>query len=193
MEAGLQRKTVLILAGLVLIVSLAVAQSPSSDFPPDELLQHITADGLRAHMAFLSDDLMEGRGIGTRGYQLAANYVRAQFEQMGLKPAGTNGSYFQNVRFRKIELQRDKSSVSIKNNGLNRSLIIEKDYVMAGDPLSTDARVEGSGRVRRLRCKRSGIRLRRLRRHRGAGKNCGCDLWRSSQATLRSRGSFLFL
>jgi len=143
MEAGLQRKTVLILAGLVLIVSLAVAQSPSSDFPPDELLQHITADGLRAHMAFLSDDLMEGRGIGTRGYQLAANYVRAQFEQMGLKPAGTNGSYFQNVRFRKIELQRDKSSVSIKNNGLNRSLIIEKDYVMAGDPLSTDARVEG--------------------------------------------------
>ena len=92
MEAGLQRKTVLILAGLVLIVSLAVAQSPSSDFPPDELLQHITAEGLRAHMEFLSDDLMEGRGIGTRGYQLAANYVRAQFEQMGLKPAGTNGS-----------------------------------------------------------------------------------------------------
>src|SRR6185369_4345090 len=143
MEAGLQRKTVLILAGLVLVVSLAVAQSPSSDFPPDELLQHITADGLRAHMALLSDDLLEGRGIGTRGYQLAANYVRAQFEQMGLRPAGTSGSYFQNVRFRKIELQRDKSSVSVKNNGLNRSLIIEKDYVIAGDPLSTDARVEG--------------------------------------------------
>ena len=37
-------------------------------------------------------------------------YVRAQFEQMGLKSAGVNGSYFQNVRFRKIELQRDKSS-----------------------------------------------------------------------------------
>jgi len=139
----LQRKTVLILAGLVLVVSLAVAQSPSSDFPPDELLQHITADGLRAHMALLSDDLLEGRGIGTRGYQLAANYVRAQFEQMGLRPAGTSGSYFQNVRFRKIELQRDKSSVSVKNNGSIRTLTIEKDYVMAGDPLSTDARVEG--------------------------------------------------
>jgi len=143
MEAGLQRKSVLILAGLVLVVSLAVAQSPSSDFPPDELLQHITADGLRAHMALLSDDLLEGRGIGTRGYQLAANYVRAQFEQMGLRPAETSGSYFQNVRFRKIELQRDKSSVSVKNNGSIRTLTIEKDYVMAGDPLSTDARVEG--------------------------------------------------
>ena len=52
-------------------------------------------------MAFLADDLLEGRGTGTRGYQLAANYVRAQFEEMGLKPAGVNGTYFQNVRFRK--------------------------------------------------------------------------------------------
>ena len=101
MEAGLQRKGVLVLAAVVLMVSLAVAQSTSSDFPPDELLQHITADGLRAHMAFLSDDLLEGRGIGTRGYQLGAAYVRAQFEEMGLKPAGVTGSYFQNVRYAK--------------------------------------------------------------------------------------------
>ena len=63
-------------------------------------------------MAFLSDDLLEGRGTGTRGYQLAANYVRAQFEDMGLKPAGVDGSYFQNVRFRQIELLRDKSSLT---------------------------------------------------------------------------------
>ena len=80
--------------GLVLMVSFGSAQTASSDFPPDELLQRITADGLRAHMAFLSDDLLEGRGTGTRGYQLAANYVRAQFEEMGLKPAGVGGSYF---------------------------------------------------------------------------------------------------
>ena len=83
---------------------LALRQTTSSDFPPDELLQRITAEGLRAHMAFLADDLLEGRGTGTRGYQLAANYVRAQFEEMGLKPAGVNGTYFQKVRFRKIEL-----------------------------------------------------------------------------------------
>ena len=143
MEAGLQRKGFLVLAGVFLVVSLVFAQSASSDFPPDELLQHITADGLRAHMAFLSDDLLEGRGLGTRGYHVAAAYVRAQFEEIGLKPAGVNGSYFQKVRFRQIELLRDKSSVSVKNNGASRTLTIEKDYVMAGDPLSTDARVEG--------------------------------------------------
>ena len=66
--------------GLLLIVSFGSAQTASSNFPPDELLQHITVAGLRAHMAFLADDLLEGRGTGTRGYQLATNYVRAQFE-----------------------------------------------------------------------------------------------------------------
>ena len=61
-------------------------------------------------MAFLADDLLEGRDTGTRGFELAAKYVRAQFEEMGLKPGGVNGSYFQNIRFRKIELMRDQSS-----------------------------------------------------------------------------------
>ncbi len=95
-------------------------------------------------MAFLADDLLEGRGTGTRGYQLAANYVRAQFEEMGLKPAGVGGSYFQNVRFRRIELLRDKSSLVVKpKNGSTRTLTIEKDYVMGGDPLSADTTAEG--------------------------------------------------
>ena len=84
----MRTKRLLVSLVLVLTVSFGSAQTSSSDFPPNELLQRITAEGLRAHMAFLADDLLEGRGTGTRGYQLAANYVRAQFEEMGLKPAG---------------------------------------------------------------------------------------------------------
>ncbi len=134
----------LVTLGLILGVSFGSAQTASSDFPPNELLQHITADGLRAHMTFLADDLLEGRATGTRGYQLAANYVRAQFEEMGLKPAGVGGSYFQNVRFRRIGLLRDKSSFVVKpKNGSTRTLTIEKDYVMGGDPLSADTTAEG--------------------------------------------------
>lgn len=136
-------KHLLVPFGLILLVSFGLGQTASSDFPPEELLQRISAAGLRAHMAFLADDLLEGRGTGTRGYQLAANYVRAQFEEMGLKPAGGNGSYFQSVRFRKIELLRDKSSITVKHNGATRTLTIDKDYVMGGDPLSTDATAEG--------------------------------------------------
>jgi Peptidase family M28/PA domain len=139
----LRLKRVLVTLGLILVVSFVFGQTTSSDFPPEELLQRITVAGLRAHMAFLADDLMEGRGTGTRGYQLAANYVRAQFEQIGLKPAGGKNSYFQNVRFRKIELLRDKSSFSLQHNGSTRTLTIDKDYVMPGDPVSEDTTAEG--------------------------------------------------
>jgi hypothetical protein len=140
----LRTTRLLAMLSLILAVSFGSAQNSSSTFPPDGLLQRITVDGLRAHMAFLSDDLLEGRGTGTRGYQLAANYVRAQFEEMGLQPAGVGGSYFQNVRFRRIELSRDKSSFAVKqNSGSTRTLTIEKDYVMGGDPLSADTTAEG--------------------------------------------------
>ncbi len=136
-------KRFLLPLGLILTVSFGFGQTSFSHFPPEELLQRISAEGLRAQMAFLADDLLEGRGTGTRGYQLAANYVRAQFEEMGLKPAGVNGSYFQNVRFRKIELLQDKSSLTLKHNGSTRILTIFKDYVMGGDPVSADTTAEG--------------------------------------------------
>ena len=43
---------------------------------------------LRAHVEFLADDLLEGRGTGSRGHALAAAYVAAQFKQLGLEPLG---------------------------------------------------------------------------------------------------------
>ena len=76
---------------VLLCTAFAATARAQNDFPPPQLLDRITGHGIRAHMAFLADDLLEGRETGTRGYQLAANYVRAQFEQMGLEPAGNNG------------------------------------------------------------------------------------------------------
>jgi hypothetical protein len=137
-EAILPLKRWFPLLCLTLAFSLPQAQTTSSDYPPDELLQRIRAEGLRAHMAFLADDLLEGRGTGTRGFQLAANYVRAQFEQLGLKPAGVDGSYFQDVRFRKIELLRAESSLTIQSKSGVKKLTIDKDFVTVGDPLAAD-------------------------------------------------------
>jgi hypothetical protein len=55
----------------------------------------IDAAGLAAHVRFLSDDLLGGRGAGSTGYEIAARYVAAQFERLGLRPAGPDGSWFQ--------------------------------------------------------------------------------------------------
>src|SRR6185369_17921511 len=43
-----------------------------------------SADAIRAHMRFLASDALEGRGTGTRGYAVAADYVAAQFRSYGL-------------------------------------------------------------------------------------------------------------
>ncbi|MBD0327674.1 MAG: hypothetical protein ICV68_14650, partial [Pyrinomonadaceae bacterium] len=64
---------------------------------PAPLAGAINENALRAHIKFLSDDLLEGRGTGARGGELAARYIAAQFEALGLKGAGANGSFFQPV------------------------------------------------------------------------------------------------
>lgn len=68
--------------------------APASDFVP-------SPEAIKAHMTFLADDLMEGREAGTRGYDIAANYVAAQYALLGVKPAGdktaTGVSYQQHV------------------------------------------------------------------------------------------------
>src|SRR5437899_757402 len=59
--------------------------------------QEISAQRIRAHVKFLSSDLLEGRGPGTRGGELATDYIATQFALAGLEPAGDNGTYFQQV------------------------------------------------------------------------------------------------
>src|SRR5262249_28832865 len=53
-------------------------------------LETISPDRIRGHVRFLSHDLLEGRGTGQRGGDIAAEYMATQFAQYGLKPAGDN-------------------------------------------------------------------------------------------------------
>jgi Zn-dependent M28 family amino/carboxypeptidase len=57
----------------------------------------IDKEKIRAHVKFLASDLLEGRGTGQRGGDIAAEYIATHFALYGLKPAGDNGTYFQNV------------------------------------------------------------------------------------------------
>src|SRR5262249_43924741 len=50
---------------------------------------------MRKDITFLASDECEGRGVGTKGIGLAAEYIASQFRMAGLKPAGADGSYFQ--------------------------------------------------------------------------------------------------
>ena len=65
----------------------------------------ISAQRIREQTRFLGSDLMEGRGIGQRGGQLATEYIATQLALAGAKPAGENGTYFQKVPLVGIETQ----------------------------------------------------------------------------------------
>jgi Zn-dependent M28 family amino/carboxypeptidase len=75
----------------VLVTHRTAAQSPGAAIPQP------TAAAMDAHLRYLADDLLEGRGPGTRGGELATKYIAAQFQALGLQPAGADGSYFQPV------------------------------------------------------------------------------------------------
>ena len=66
-------------------------------------MQGIDAQRIRAQVRFLSDDLLEGRGTGARGGDIAAKYIATQFALDGLQPAGDNGSYLQKVEFAGVQ------------------------------------------------------------------------------------------
>lgn len=104
-------------------------------------LNAIRAEAIAAHTRFLADDLLEGRGTGTRGMALAANYAAAHFESLGLEPAGDKGSYFQHVGFRKVTLVPEGSALSLLREGREQQLRFGEDFLMRGHPLETAVEV----------------------------------------------------
>src|SRR5712692_4544702 len=65
--------------------------------PAFNALETINGEHIRWHVRYLSHDLLEGRGTGQRGGDIAAEYIATQFAEYGLKPAGDGGTYMQKV------------------------------------------------------------------------------------------------
>ncbi len=80
---------------------------------------HIDASRIRAHTRFLASDLLEGRGVGARGGDLATEYLAAQLALIGAKPAGENGTFFQPVPLVGVETKPTSSlTASAKEKSL---------------------------------------------------------------------------
>ena len=76
----------------------------------------INPENIRAHVKFLSDDLLEGRGPGLRGSELAAKYIATQFALYGLKPGGDNGTYLQQINMVGMNAIPEKTTFSLVPN-----------------------------------------------------------------------------
>lgn len=118
------------------------AQSRPAPAAKDSASIRMDAAAVKAHMAFLADDRLEGREAGTRGDALAQLYIRAQFEAAGLEPAGDRGSYLQAFRVRSTRLATDSVDFRIAGPGGERRFANGVDIALFGDPIEADQRVE---------------------------------------------------
>jgi len=95
------------LAALIVLAGVAAAQRDWT----------VLGDAWWAHIRYLGDDKLEGRGTGTEGFAKAAAYVTDQFQKAGLQPAGEHGGYSQTVEFNVLQLDEANSSLAITQSG----------------------------------------------------------------------------
>jgi len=124
------RKLLLALGSLAIL--LAAAPAPRSGDGLSRALSAVSAPRISARIRFLADDLLEGRGTGARGSEIAARYIAAEFAEDGLVPAG-RGGFLQNFEMvgvttsseSVLTLATPKGKIELKNG--ENSVISTRD------------------------------------------------------------------
>jgi Zn-dependent M28 family amino/carboxypeptidase len=121
------------------VLACALFTSASAAAPPSAEVARSAAN-MKAHMTFLSSDLLEGRDSGSKGFDIAAEYVASQFRQLGLTPAGDKGTFFQHVP---LWASRPTSKGSVVLNGPagDVSLVFGEDYFPGRTPVAGQTHV----------------------------------------------------
>lgn len=114
---------------LGLLPSLLLAQGP------------ITEPELRAHLAFLSDELMEGRGTGQRGGELAVRYLETQLALAGVQPLGSEG-YRQPVKLEGLRLRAGASRILVQGPAGQMPLDLEEDLACGSGLMQAKVRID---------------------------------------------------
>ncbi len=149
-------------AGVSLLVVRAGAQAVPAAVKAAE--QGIDPERIRAHVRFLADDLLEGRGPGLRGAEIAAKYIATQFALDGLKPGGDNGTYLQQVKFVGMKVVPGRASYALEpsaggNSGAAIPLRYGDDYTVSDQALGGGGGLRRADRLCGLRGQGAGVWL----------------------------------
>jgi Zn-dependent M28 family amino/carboxypeptidase len=97
----------------------------------------------RARVKFLSDDMLEGRGTGSRGGEIASKYIASEFEKMGLKGAGVDGNFFQPVSF--VGVKADPNTVlKVSAGSGSESFRFADDFVAFTGAQTADVSIDAN-------------------------------------------------
>jgi hypothetical protein len=119
----------------VLLVLLAAACGLAQAPAVSQIADRLTANGLMADVSFLASDALEGRGTPSRGLDLAAEYIAAQFRRAGLEPAGDDG-YFQTAPFEQVT--PDPSAFDLELEIEGRTIHAQNSAASLEEPAALD-------------------------------------------------------
>jgi Zn-dependent M28 family amino/carboxypeptidase len=112
--------------------------------PPaaEQAMAAVDPEKIRAQVKFLASDLLEGRGTGARGGDIAAEYIATQFSLYGLKPAGDNGTFLQKVPMVGIATQDATTFSLVPDKGEPMALRNRTDFVAMDETTSPQTDVD---------------------------------------------------
>ena len=148
---GRRRLAVAIISSCLAVAFLFEPSFAEQATPPNAA--HVAAaesaiheQGLRGHIRFLASDLLEGRGPGSRGDELAQHYIAAQFESLGLKPVLPGNSWFQSVPLVGVTAHVP-DTLSFQQG--QQSLVLRRhdDYVFASGKPQSEVAIENAEMV----------------------------------------------
>lgn len=117
---------------LTAVLTFAAAQWPAVDARAASTAA-ATADAsaarIRAHVEFLADDLLEGRAAGSKGYDVAARYVAAQFRLLGLEPGGADGGWLQPIEFVEASPVIPAATLELERDGKTLGFASAEDFL----------------------------------------------------------------
>ncbi|HEY5331860.1 MAG TPA: M28 family peptidase [Acidobacteriaceae bacterium] len=122
------------LCGILLVAASMAAQAQvgvkaTEDVGIRKAEASVKPENIRAQVKFISDDLFEGRYPGLRGGELAAKYIATQFALYGLKPAGDDGTYLQQIDFVGMKVKPAETTFAVEGKGSPMMLKFGDDFV----------------------------------------------------------------
>ncbi len=102
------------------------------------------AERIRAHVHFLADDLLEGRVAGSRGYDIAANYVAAQFATAGLEPGASDAGWMQPLQLVEAGAVIPGAQIVVTRDGVSTALTVMDDFLPIPDTNAAESAVTAS-------------------------------------------------
>ncbi len=108
---------------MVLVPVLSWSQSKRKKRIAEEKANAVLVASLKSHVQYLADDQLEGRLTGSKGEELAMQYLVQQYQQMGIEAKGTNG-YVQEFEIKEGK-QVDAATRLVVED---QTLTIRKDY-----------------------------------------------------------------